>query len=62
MSTQIIAIFLQLLVVILPVFGVQVGSAELTNAIQTITTIIVGLFIWYKRVQVGDIKWFGAKY
>ena len=61
MSTQIFAVFVQLLVVILPVFGVIVGSSELTNAIQTITTVIVGLYIWYRRVQVGDIKWFGAK-
>lgn len=59
-STTVIAVFVQLAVVILPMFGVVVGSAELTSAMQTFTTICTGLFFWYKRYQSGDINLFGG--
>ena len=61
MSTTIFAVFVQLAVAILPVMGIQVGSAELTNALQTILVIVTGLWIWFKRVQTGDVKWFGKR-
>lgn len=52
---------MQLLTVLLPVVGVQVGSAELTNAAQTIIVIVSGLWIWYERVQKGDVTIFGQR-
>lgn len=58
-SSTVIAVFIQFAVVLLPVFGIKVGSAELTSAIQTIVTIGTGLFFWYKRVVRGDITVFG---
>ena len=61
MSTTIFAVFVQLAVAILPVMGIQVGSAELTNALQTISVIVTGLWIWFARVQKGDVKVFGGR-
>ncbi len=60
MSTTISAVFVQLLVVILPMFGVTVGSAQLTSTAQTIIVIVTGFWIWYQRYQKGDVKLFGA--
>ena len=60
-STTISAVFIQLAVVFLPMLGIQVGSDQLTITIQTITVIATSAWIWYRRVQTGDIKWFGAR-
>ena len=61
MSTTIGAVFLQLAVVFLPMLGIQVGSDQLTVAVQTITVVVTGLWIWFQRVQRGDVNIFGAK-
>ena len=61
MSTTVSAIFLQLAVVFLPMIGIQVGSDQLTVTIQTITVVVTGLWIWYQRVQRGDIGTFGVR-
>lgn len=61
MSTTISAVVLQLLVVFLPMFGVQVGSEQLTAAVQTIVVVLSGLYIWFERWTKGDVKWFGAR-
>ena len=61
MSTTITSVLAQLLVVILPMFGVRVGTDELTAAIQTIVVIGTGLYIWVERVRKGDVKWFGGR-
>ena len=61
MSTTIIAVFIQLAIVILPAIGINVGTAELTNAVQTIGVVTTGLWIWYQRVQRGDVKLFGGR-
>lgn len=60
MSTTISAIAIQLAVVLLPAFGVVVGTEQLTGAIQTITVIATGLWVWYQRWMRGDVKWFGG--
>lgn len=60
MSTTISAIAIQLAVVLLPAFGVTVGTEQLTGAIQTITVIATGLWVWYQRWMRGDVKWFGG--
>ena len=61
MSTTISAVAVQLLVVFLPMFGVRVGSDDLTIAVQTVVVIVSGLYIWVERVHRGDVKWFGAR-
>jgi len=60
MSTTISAVLIQLAVVIFPMFGIGVGSEQLTSAIQTITVICTGLWVWYQRVQKGDVNLFGS--
>ena len=61
MSQTIVAIIVQLLTLILPAVGVEVGSDQLTGAIQTIVLIATSLWIWVRRYQAGDIKLFGAR-
>jgi hypothetical protein len=60
-SQTITAVLIQLAVVILPMFGVRVGTDNLTNAVQTITVIGTGLWIWVRRYQEGDVSFFGAR-
>ncbi len=60
-STTIIAVIVQFAVVFLPMMGIQVGSEQLTVAIQTIVVVLSGLYIWVERVKKGDVKWFGAR-
>lgn len=60
-SQTIVAVITQLLVVILPMFGVRVGSDSLTSALQTIAVIVTGLWIWVRRYQEGDITVLGRK-
>lgn len=60
-STTIIAVWVQLLAVFLPMFGIKLGSDQLTIAAQTIAVILSGLYIWIERVRKGDIKWFGGR-
>ena len=60
MSTTIASVLLQFAVIFLPMMGIQVGSDQLTVAIQTITVILTGLWIWFQRVQKGDVKLFGG--
>jgi uncharacterized membrane protein len=50
MSTQIIAVVVIILVQLLPKLGITVDSASLTSTIQTIVSIVAGLWIWYQRV------------
>lgn len=60
-SQTVTAVFVQLAVIFLPMMGIQIGSDELTVAVQTIVVVLSGLWIWYRRVQAGDIKVFGAR-
>jgi len=60
MSTTIASVFLQFAIIFLPMMGIQVGSDQLTVAVQTIVVIATGLWIWIQRVKKGDIKIFGA--
>lgn len=68
MSTQYIAIIVNLLVVILPLFGVTVESQQLETTIQTITAIITGIWVMYQRTTlvkaengVGDVNILGGR-
>lgn len=59
MSQTISAVFIQLAIVILPMFGVRIGTDQLTSALQTIIVIASGLWIWIRRYQQGDVTVFG---
>jgi len=61
MSTTISAVILQMLAVILPWFGITIGTEALTTTIQTIVLIGGGLWIWFERAKRGDVKWFGGR-
>lgn len=61
MSTTIGSVVLQLLAVILPLLGVNVGSEALTTTVQTIVVVGTGLWIWYRRVAKGDVNAYGAR-
>lgn len=61
MSITIASVFIQFAVIFLPMIGIQVGSDQLTVAIQTIVTIVTGIVIWVRRVQVGDVSLTGAR-
>lgn len=61
MSTTITSVLVQMLVIFLPMFGVKVGSDDLTVAVQTVVVVVTGLYIWFERVRKGDVKWFGAR-
>lgn len=52
---------MQLLTIGLPMLGVTVGSDQLTQTVQTIVLIVSGLWIWYRRVGVGDVKVSGIR-
>lgn len=60
-SQTISAVIVQLAVVLLPMMGIKVGSDQLTVAIQTITVIATGLWIWMRRFQEGDVTLLGAR-
>lgn len=60
-STEYISAIVVILAAILPRFGVQVGSEELTSWIMAVITLIGGAIIMYKRFKRGDINVLGAK-
>jgi len=60
MSTTIVAVFINLLSMLLPTIGVDVGTEELTQAVQVLVAVVTGLWIWYQRVQKGDVNVIGV--
>lgn len=61
MSQTYIATYVQFAALILPMLGIQVGSDQLTGAIQTIVVIGTGVWVLYRRYIKGDINVVGAK-
>jgi len=61
MSSTIGAVLLQILAVVLPWFGITVGTEALTTTIQTFVLIAGGLWIWFERVKRGDVNLFGVR-
>ena len=61
MSTVISSVVLQLLAVVLPLLGINVGSEALTTTLSTLVVIGSGAWIWYKRVSAGDVNAFGVR-
>lgn len=55
-STQIIAVFINLIVQVLPYFGiVDIGTEQLTNTVQVLVAIATGLWIWYQRTTLKKV-------
>lgn len=61
MSTTIGSLIVMLLSQLLPSIGVEVGSEQLTQALSTIITVLVGIYLWYKRYKQGDITITGKR-
>lgn len=61
MSTTIASVFILLASQLFPLIGIEIGSEELTNLVSTIVAIGTGIYLWYKRVKVGDVKVSGAR-
>lgn len=61
MSQTITAVIIQFLTIGLPMIGIQVGSDQLTVALQTIIVIVSGLWIWVRRVQMGGVNTLGKR-
>ncbi len=62
MSKTYIAQIVSVLAVVLPLFGIEVGSEALTTTAQTLVILISGVVTLVERYKKGDVKWFGAKY
>lgn len=60
-STTYIAAVVAILAQILPFFGIIVGTEELTTTLQTIVTVVSGLWIMKERLGRGDISVLGVK-
>lgn len=61
MSQIVLSSLVLILSQVLPMLGVEVGSEQLTNTIQTIIAIVAGLYIWYRRVRRGDVNAVGGR-
>jgi len=61
MSRIIIASFANILVVFLPMIGLQIGTDELTVTIQTIVVIVSSFYVWVRRVNMGGVGIFGGR-
>lgn len=61
MSTTIAAAIVNILSVLLPLMGIQVGTEALTTTISTILALGSGLYIWYHRYSKGDVGAFGNR-
>jgi len=60
-SHQYTAALVSLLVVVLPMIGIQIGTDQLTAAVQTFVVIAAQVWIMVRRYQDGDINALGAK-
>lgn len=61
MSQTVISVVIMLLAEILPKIGIVVGSEQLTTTTSTLIVVISGIWVWVRRWQQGDVKWFGAR-
>ena len=61
MSTTISAVIINLLVMVLPFFGISIGEDALMGTIQTVTAVVTGLWIWNERRKRGDVNILGLR-
>ena len=60
-STTYASATIAILAQVLPMLGIEVGSAELTTTLQTLITIGAGLWIMKERLKRGDLNVFGVR-
>ena len=61
MSHTIVVVFVIIMAHVLPMIGLNIGSDQLTTTVQTIVDIGGGIYIWYRRVKVGDVTVAGVR-
>lgn len=61
MSQTIISLIIGFLAYFLPKWGVVIGNETLTSTAQTIVIIVSGLWIYWRRVQKGDVTLAGVR-
>ena len=61
MSQIILATIVNLLAVFLPYIGVEVGSEQLTQTIQTLVAVVTGVWIYVRRVNMGGVNLVGGR-
>lgn len=61
MSTTILAVVINLLAVLLPKIGVEIGTEALTTTVATIVQVATGLWIWFRRYQAGGVTLAGIR-
>jgi ABC-type nickel/cobalt efflux system permease component RcnA len=61
MSTTYIAALASILVTVLPRFGVQVTSDEVTTLVSAGVVLVSGIWIIYQRYQRGDVTIAGVR-
>lgn len=55
MSTNIlVSLAVNTLIVILPLFGIHVGNQNITDAAQTLVTVITGFVIFFEHKKATD--------
>jgi hypothetical protein len=60
-STTYLAVIVNVLSVILPKLGVEVGSEALTTTLQTLVVIGSGFWVLLQRYQRGDVTVLGVR-
>lgn len=55
MSSTIIAVFINLLVTLLPLIGIDTNSEQLNTTIQTIVSLVTGVWIWIQRTRLKSV-------
>lgn len=50
-----VSLIVNILVVLLPLFGVQIGNQALTDTIQTLVTLVTGFIIYFEHKKVSAV-------
>lgn len=61
MSQTYASAIISLLVIVLPMFGIKVGSDALTVTVQTVIVMGAQIWIMIRRLQQGDITILGGR-
>lgn len=52
MSPTIVSLIVNFLVMVLPLIGLDVGSESLVTTIQTLVTLVTGIIIWVRHLNL----------
>lgn len=68
MSSTIVASVISILAILLPQFGVELGSEQLTQILSGLAVIISSLWVWFQRTTLqkaplgaGDVNLLGVR-